>query len=74
MSHQLWFRTRAASYTASHTTLHFGQEVEEIVNEKTYIKLRVNPTGVASQNIEHHINELLDKNYFPRYKYQLSYC
>ena len=73
MSHQLWFRTRAASYTASHTTLHFGQEVEEIVNEKTYIKLRVNPTGVASQNIEHHINELLDKNYFPRYKYQLSY-
>ena len=43
------------------------------MNEKTYIKLRVNPTGVASQNLEHHINELLDKNYFPRYDYQLSY-
>ena len=47
--------------------------VEVIVNEKTYIKLRVNPTGVASQNLENHINELLDKNYFPRFKYQLSY-
>ena len=45
--------------------------------KKTYIKLRVNPTGEAtrthSENLEHHINELLDKNYFPRYKYQLSY-
>ena len=41
------------------------------MNEKTYIKLRVNPT--VTQNLEHHINELLDKNYFPRYKYQLSY-
>ena len=51
--------------------------VEIIVNEKTYFKLRVNPTGEAtrtqSENLEHHINELLDKNYFPRYKYQLSY-
>ena len=47
------------------------------MNEKTYIKLRVNPTGEAtrthSENLEDHINELLDKNYFPRYKYQLSY-
>ena len=51
----------------------FGNGVEVIVNEKTYIKLRVNPTGVASQNLEHHLNELLDKNYFPRYKYQLNY-
>ena len=42
------------------------------MNEKTDIKLRVNPTGVASQSLEHHINELLDKNYFPGYKYQLS--
>ena len=43
------------------------------MKEKTYNKLRVNPTGTASENLEHHINELLDKNYFPRYKYQLSY-
>ena len=39
--------------------------------------MRVNPTGEAtrthSENLEHHIIELLDKNYFPRYKYQLSY-
>ena len=49
-------------------TLH-GLEV--IVNEKTYIKLRLNPTD--TQNLEHHIKELLDKNYFPGYKYQLSY-
>ena len=41
------------------------------MNEKTYIKLRVNPTD--TQNLEHHIYELLDKNYFPRYKYQLSF-
>ena len=43
--------------------------VEVIANEKTYIKLRVNPTGVASQNLEHHKNELLDENYFSGYKY-----
>ena len=65
--------SRTASHTASHTTLRIGQDVEVIVNEKTYIKLKVNPTGVASQNLEHHINELLNRNYFPRYKYQLSY-
>ena len=41
------------------------------MNEKTYIKLRVNPTG--TQDLEHHINELLNKKYFSRYKYQLSY-
>ena len=28
--------------------------VEVIVNGKTYIKLRVNPTGTASENLEHH--------------------
>ena len=39
--------------------------VEMIVNEKTYNKLRVNPTGTASKNLERHINELLDKIYFP---------
>ena len=50
----------------------FGNGVEVIVNEKTYIKLRINPTATASEILEHHINELLDKNYFPRYKYQLS--
>ena len=38
------------------------------MNEKTYIKLKVNPT----ENLEHHINELLDQNYFSRHKYQLS--
>ena len=45
------------------------------MNEKTYVKLRVNPTGKATrtQDLEHHINELLNKNNFPRYKYQLSY-
>ena len=43
--------------------------VEIIVNQKLYIKLKVNPT----ENLEHNIDELLSKNYFPRYKYQLSY-
>ena len=43
--------------------------VEIIVNEKTYIKLRVNPTNY----LEEQINDLLNKNYFPRYKFQLSY-
>ena len=43
--------------------------VEIIVNEKTYIKLRVNPTN----HLEEQINDLLNKNYFPLYKLQLSY-
>ena len=54
----------------------FGNGVEIVKNENTYIKLKVNPT----ENLEHntaslasHIKELLSKNYFPRYKYQLSY-
>ena len=47
--------------------------VKVIVNEKTCNKMRVNPTGTALENLEHHINELLDKNYFLRYKYQLSF-
>ena len=47
----------------------FGNGVEIIMNENTYIKLKVNPT----ENLELNINELLSKNYFPRYKYQLSY-
>ena len=60
--------TQNAPAFAFGNTLH---GVEVIVNEKTYIKLRENPTG--TQDLEHHINELLNKNYFPRYKYQLSY-
>ena len=51
----------------------FGTGVEVIVNEKTYIKLKVKPTDVASQDLKKQINDLLSKNYFPRYKYQLSY-
>ena len=47
----------------------FGNGVEIIMNENTYNKLKVNPT----ENLEHRINEILSKNYFPRYKYQLSY-
>ena len=47
----------------------FGNGVEIIINENTYIKLKVNPT----ENLEHNINDLLSKNYFPRYKYQLRY-
>ena len=47
----------------------FGNGVEVIVNEKTYIKLKVNPTN----RLEEQINDLLSKNYFPRYKFQLSY-
>ena len=46
-----------------------GTNVEIIVNEKTYIKLRVNPTN----HLEEQVNDLLNKNYFPRYKFQLSY-
>ena len=47
----------------------FGNGVEIIMIENTYIKLKVNPT----ENLEHNINKVLNKNYFPRYKYQLSY-
>ena len=43
--------------------------VKLIVNENTYIKLKVNPT----ENLEYHIKDLLSKNYFPRYQYQWSY-
>ena len=66
-------KAHAASRTASHTTpraaLHFGQVVDVIVNEKSYNKLKVNPT----ENIEHHINDLPIEHYFSRYKYQLNY-
>ena len=46
-----------------------GTNVEIIVNEKTYIKLRVNPTN----HLEEQINDLLNKNYFPRYMFHLRY-
>ena len=62
-------KAHAASHTNPRAALHFVQENEVIVNEKTYIKLKVNPT----KNLEHHLNELLNNNYFSRYKYQLSY-
>ena len=46
-----------------------GNGVNIIVNENTYIKLKINPT----KNLENRINELISKRYFPRFKYQLSY-
>ena len=63
-----------ATKNAFGNTLHdsgtnVGTNVEIIVNEETYIKLRVNPTN----HLEEQINDLLNKNYFPRYKFQLSY-
>ena len=66
-------KARAAPHTASRTASHAASQllprfyvgtlpgVEVIVNEKTYIKLNVNPTGTASPNLEKHINELLCK-------------
>ena len=47
----------------------FSNGVKIIMNENTYNKLKINPT----ENLEHRINELLSKKYFPRFKYQLSY-
>ena len=46
-----------------------GTEVEIIMNERTYIKLKINP----DENLEHNINDLLSKSYFPQFKYQLGY-
>ena len=43
--------------------------VEIIVNQKLYIKLKINPTS----NLEYQKKELVSKSYFPRFKYQLSY-
>ena len=66
--------TKNASAIAFGNTLHdSGTNVEIIVNEKTYIKLRVNPQSFATNHLEEQINDLLNKNYFPRYKFQLSY-
>ena len=48
-----------------------GQNVEIIVNETTYIKLKMNETHTQSAygNLELHINDLLSESYFPRYNY-----
>ena len=43
--------------------------VELIMNENTYIKLKINPT----ENLEEQINNLLRTNFFPRYIFQLGY-
>ena len=62
--------TKNASAIAFGNTLHdSGTNIEIIVNEKTYIKLRVNPTN----HLEEQINDLLKTSFFPRYKFQLSY-
>ena len=47
----------------------FCNGVNIIMNENTFIKLKINPT----ENLENRINELISKRYFPRFKYQLSY-
>ena len=46
-----------------------GNGVNIITNENRYIKLKINPT----ENLEHRMNELISKRYFPRFKYQMSY-
>ena len=62
--------TLRSQNNAINNTLHdSGTNIEIIVNEKTYIKLRVNPTN----HLEEQINDLLKTSFFPRYKFQLSY-
>ena len=56
-NHQITQDTRSAVAHALGTQ----SGVETIVNEKTYINLKVNPT----ENLEHHINEILNENYVP---------
>ena len=67
--HTLRSQNNATKNTFGNTLHDSGTNVEIIVNEKTYIKLRVNPTN----HLEEQINDLPNKNYFPRYKFQLSY-
>ena len=67
--HTLRSQNNTTKNTFGNTLHDSGTGVEIIVNEKTYIKLRVNPTN----HLEEQINDLLNKNYFPRYKFQLSY-
>ena len=59
----------AALLPSSTALLPSGNGVNISMSKNTYNKLKVNPT----ENLEHNINELLSKNYFPRYKDQLSY-
>ena len=67
--HTLRSQNNAINNTLHGVGTNVGTGVEIIVNEKTYIKLRVNPTN----HLEEQIIDLLNKNYFPRYKFQLSY-
>ena len=67
--HTLRSQNNATKNTFGNTLHGVGTGLEIIVNEKTYIKLRLNPTN----HLEEQINDLLNKNYFPRYKFQLSY-
>ena len=67
--HTLRSQNNATKNTFGNTLHGVGTGIEIIVNEKTYIKLRVNPTN----HLEEQIDDLLNKNYFPRYKFQLSY-
>ena len=67
--HTLRSQNNATKNTFGNTLHGVGTGIEIIVNEKKYIKLRVNPTN----HLEEQINDLLNKNYFPRYKFQLSY-
>ena len=53
----------------SNLVTQFDNNVELIVNERTYIKPKINPT----ENLEEQIKNLLRTNFFPRYKFQLSY-
>ena len=46
----------------------FGKGVGIIMNERTYNKLKINPT----ENLEEQNNNLIRNNFFPRYKFQLS--
>ena len=71
--HTLRSQNNQLSQDTRNTQNTFGNGVEVIVNEKTYIKLKVNPTNVASHHLEEQINDLLRTSFFPRYKFQLSY-
>ena len=55
----------------SDTTRHFQSEIHLQIRQRENIQNFGN--FKLTSNLEDHINELLSKNYFPRYKYQLSY-
>ena len=67
--HTLRSQNNAINNTLHGVGTNVGTGVEIIVNEKTYIKLRVNPTN----HLEEQINDLLKTSFFTRYKFQLSY-